>query len=95
MATPPVQGIHSKPTGLFTDNDFLKAAKQVQNPDLEGWEFFVESMGVKLYRKFSEVGQLHTHTHIFLTRRFILLCTWPEPPNVCFQLLSAKPVFSM
>ncbi len=55
VADPPVQGIHSKPTGLFTDDDFLKAARQVQNPDLTGWEFFVESTGVKMYRKYSEV----------------------------------------
>ena len=56
MATPPPEaGIYSKPTGLFTDDEFLNAAKQVQNPDLPGWEFFVESMGVKMYRKYSEV----------------------------------------
>lgn len=54
---PPVQGIHSKPTGLFSDEDFLKAAKQVQNPNFEGWEFFVEAMGVKMYRKYSEVHE--------------------------------------
>ena len=58
---PPVQGIHSKPTGLFTDDDFLKAAVQVKNPDFSGWEFFVESMGVKMYRKYSEVSN-HTYS---------------------------------
>ncbi len=64
---PPVEGIHSKPTGLFTDEDFTKAALQVQNPDFEGWEFFVESMGVKMYRKYSEVSQsLNYNIMLFL-----------------------------
>lgn len=52
---PPVEGIYSAPTGLFTDEEFLSAAQQVQNPLLEGWELFVESMGVKIYRRYKEV----------------------------------------
>lgn len=63
MATenPPVEGIYSKPTGLFTDEDFIKAAKQVQNPDIQGWELFVECMGVKMYRKYSEVNNIYIY----------------------------------
>ena len=53
--TPPVEGIYSAPTGLFTDEEFLSAAQQVQNPRLEGWELFVECMGVKIHRKYREV----------------------------------------
>lgn len=48
--------IYAQPTGLFKDEDFLQAAKQVQNPQLEGWELFVESMGVKIYKRYIEVN---------------------------------------
>ena len=59
-----VEGIYTKPTGLFKDEEFVAAARQVQNPDLEGWEFFVESMGVKVHRRYKEVwliGDLKFH----------------------------------
>lgn len=59
MATPRAPSeaaIYSQPTGLFTDEDFLCAAKQVQNPVIDdSWELFVEAMEVKVYRKYNEV----------------------------------------
>ena len=42
--------------GVFTDEDFERAAKEVLEPDINGWEFFVESRGTKIYRNYKEVG---------------------------------------
>lgn len=42
--------------GVFTDEDFERAAKEVLDPDINGWEFFVESRGTKIYRNYKEVG---------------------------------------
>ena len=55
-----VEGIYTKPTGFFKDEEFVAAAKQVLNPDLEGWEFFVECMDVKVHRRYKEVGVART-----------------------------------
>lgn len=41
--------------GVFTDDDFARAVSEINTPDLEGWEFFVESLGTKIYRKYKEV----------------------------------------
>ena len=57
LVAPAEAGIYSQPTGIFTDLEFLTAAKQVQNPILDdGWELFVECMGVKIHRKYKEVS---------------------------------------
>ena len=42
--------------GVFTDEDFARAMHEIGKPHLEGWEFFVEAMGTKIYRKYKEVG---------------------------------------
>ena len=42
--------------GAFTEDDIIKIAPEVVKPDLEGWEFFVESMGVQIHRKYKEVS---------------------------------------
>lgn len=42
--------------GTFTDDDIIKIAPEVVNPVLDGWEFFVESMGVQIHRKYREVS---------------------------------------
>ena len=42
--------------GVFTDEDFERAAKEVLDPNINGWEFFVESRGTKIYRNYKEVG---------------------------------------
>ncbi len=43
--------------GVFTDEEFEKAARELGEPDLVGWEFFVESHNTKIYRKYKEVGR--------------------------------------
>lgn len=50
-----VEGIYTKPTGFFKDEEFVAAARQVQKPDLEGWEFFVKCMEVTVHRRYKEV----------------------------------------
>ena len=42
--------------GVFTDEDFERAVNEIDKPDLDGWEFFIESMNTKIYRKYKEVG---------------------------------------
>ena len=42
--------------GTFTDEDIIKIAPEVANPVLDGWEFFVESTGVQIHRKYREVS---------------------------------------
>ena len=53
--------------GVFTDEDFARAVREIGAPDLEDWEFFAEAMGTKVYRKYREVGliiiMLHTCTY--------------------------------
>ena len=39
----------------FTDEEFQDACRQLDAPDTTGYEFFVESVGVKIYRKYNEV----------------------------------------
>lgn len=41
--------------GTFTQDEFEQAAKEVVNPDLSDYEFFVESHGTKIYRHYREV----------------------------------------
>ena len=41
--------------GVFTDEQFEQVARQVVSPDLDGFEYFVESHGTKFYRKYKEV----------------------------------------
>lgn len=47
--------------GAFSAAEFLEAAKEVVNPDLSGYEFFVESHGTKIYRHFREVSRNCLH----------------------------------
>ena len=44
--------------GVFTDEEFEKVAREVVAPDLNGFEYFVESHGTKFYRKYREVGTI-------------------------------------
>ena len=39
----------------FSEREFQEACSQLNNPDVSEYEFFVESMGVKIYRKYNEV----------------------------------------
>lgn len=47
--------------GTFTDAEFLEAAKEVVNPDLTDYEFFVESHGTKIYRHYREDTGLYEY----------------------------------
>ena len=40
----------------FPDEEFRKAANEISNPDLEGYEFFLEAMDIKFYRRYREVA---------------------------------------
>ena len=40
----------------FSDEEFRKAANEISNPDLEGYEFFLEAMDIKFYRRYREVA---------------------------------------
>lgn len=40
---------------LFQDSEFEQACKELEEPQTEGWEFFVESHGVTIYRLYNEV----------------------------------------
>lgn len=42
--------------GVFTDEEFEQMAREVVTPDLNGFEFFIESHGTKFYRKYREVS---------------------------------------
>lgn len=39
----------------FTDDDFVKACLELDQPQVDGWEFFVSSHGVTIYRLYNEV----------------------------------------
>jgi len=39
----------------FKDSDFEEACRELENPQIEGWEFFTSSHGVTIYRKYNEV----------------------------------------
>lgn len=41
--------------GVFLDDDFEKTSFEVFERDVEGWEPFVESHGVTIYRLYNEV----------------------------------------
>ncbi|WAR04504.1 PPCT-like protein [Mya arenaria] len=45
------------PSGFcaFKDSDFLDACKELDNPQIEGWEFFTSSHGVTIYRMYNEI----------------------------------------
>uniref|UniRef100_A0A3P9AC71 Phosphatidylcholine transfer protein n=1 Tax=Esox lucius TaxID=8010 RepID=A0A3P9AC71_ESOLU len=46
----------------FTDGEFLEAWKELDEPNLEGgWEFFTETMGVKIYRLFDKETGLYEY----------------------------------
>ncbi|XP_029492428.1 phosphatidylcholine transfer protein-like [Oncorhynchus nerka] len=46
----------------FTDEEFLEAWKELDKPQLEGgWEFFTETMGVKIYRLYDKETGLYEY----------------------------------
>ncbi|KAL0993362.1 hypothetical protein UPYG_G00106690 [Umbra pygmaea] len=46
----------------FTEEEFLEALKELDEPNLEGgWEFFTETMGVKIYRLYNKETGLYQY----------------------------------
>ena len=45
---------------VFSDEEFERFAREVAGPDLEGWEYFVESTGVTIHRRYKEVSSYCT-----------------------------------
>ena len=41
--------------GEFTDEEFERAAREIANPNIAKYEFFVESHGTKIYRRYIQV----------------------------------------
>ena len=41
---------------MFTDADFDLLMLELDEPQIDGWEFFTESHGVRIYRLYNEVG---------------------------------------
>lgn len=66
MVTPTPE-INVVNTSVFPDDDFIQTAKQVNEPDFNGYEFYMETMGVTFYRKYREARE-----HSKLKRRTML-----------------------
>lgn len=49
--TPEYEVVNSS---VFPDDEFIRVAKQVNEPDFTGYEFYIETMGVTFYRKYRE-----------------------------------------
>lgn len=47
--------MHSGSETMFQESEFLKACDELDNLDVEGWELFTDSNGVKIYRLYNEV----------------------------------------
>ncbi|XP_050406764.1 phosphatidylcholine transfer protein [Patella vulgata] len=46
---------------LFTDTEFENTVKELENPQIEGWDFFTESNDVKIYRLYNEESGLYEY----------------------------------
>ena len=51
--TPEIDVVNSS---IFPDDEFIRVAKQVNEPDFTGYEFYIETMGVTFYRKYREAS---------------------------------------
>lgn len=49
---------------IFNDLEFEKIVQELDTPDVEGWEFFTESHGVKIYRLYNEVMIYLCYVHV-------------------------------
>jgi len=47
--------------GLFSDLDFTRAISGLENPELDGWDFFVECQGTKIYRQHNKESGLYAY----------------------------------
>ncbi|KAH3699446.1 phosphatidylcholine transfer protein-like [Dreissena polymorpha] len=46
---------------VFTDEEFAEACRELEQPQIEGWEFFTESHGVTIYRMYNETSGLYEY----------------------------------
>lgn len=46
---------------VFNDLEFESVVRELDTPDVEGWEFFTESHGVKIYRLYNETSGLYEY----------------------------------
>ena len=46
---------------MFEELEFTQALEELENPDLLEYEFFVESMDIKIYRKYNQVSGLYEY----------------------------------
>lgn len=42
---------------MFTDDEFAVLMKELDQPQIDGWEFFTESHGISIYRLYNEVSK--------------------------------------
>lgn len=42
---------------LFQDSEFTDACQELDEPQVEGWEYFTESHGLKIYRQLNKVSE--------------------------------------
>ncbi len=50
----------------FTGEEFDEACFELDNPNISDYEFFVESSGVQIYRKYQEVNSVQENRKRFL-----------------------------
>lgn len=53
---------------MFQDEEFTAACRELEGPQVEGWEFFTESHDVTIYRLYNEVS-LQSNIHVTLAHR--------------------------
>ena len=53
---------------VFRDEEFERVAQEVVEPDLNGWDFFVESQGFRIYRRYEAVSQIALRPELFMCR---------------------------
>lgn len=46
---------------MFQESEFLRACDELDNPDVEGWELFTDSNGVKIYRLYNKDTGLYSY----------------------------------
>ena len=81
--------------GVFTDEDFERAVNEIDKPDLEGWEFFIESMNTKIYRKYKEVGVSCCVCSLCIAQMKLVVIVglqWQAKPAILARNVSTAPM---
>jgi len=42
---------------MFQEQEFIDACSELKAPDVDGWQFFIESHDVKIYRLYNHVSK--------------------------------------